>query len=88
MSIHNNTLKLEGLKAIARALPDFTYGEYSVENNDAGGQTYDISIDTENSGIKPTQEKEIDITENGTIEVLPDDGFVLSKITVKANVES
>ena len=48
MSIHNNTLKLEGLKAIAKALPDFTYGEYSVDNNDSGGQTYDISIDTNN----------------------------------------
>lgn len=36
----------------------------------------------------PTQEKEIDITENGTTEVTPDEGFALSKVTVNANIES
>lgn len=50
MSIHNNTLRLKGLKAIAEALPDFTYGDYSVSENDAGGETYDIEISTESGG--------------------------------------
>lgn len=42
------------------------------------------SIDTS----KPEQEKTIDITENGTTEVTPDEGKVLSKVTVNVDVES
>ena len=34
----------------------------------------------------PTQEKSIEIGENGTVEVLPDDGYALSKVTAKVNV--
>lgn len=37
---------------------------------------------------KEEQEKTIDITENGTTEVIPDDGKVLSKVTVNVDVES
>lgn len=33
-----------------------------------------------------TQEKTVDITENGTTEITPDDGYALSKVTVNANV--
>lgn len=36
---------------------------------------------------KPEQEKTVDITENGTVEVIPDDGYVLSKVTAVVNVE-
>ena len=39
-------------------------------------------------GVKEEQEKTIDITENGTTEVLPDDGKVLSKVTVNVEVSS
>jgi hypothetical protein len=35
---------------------------------------------------KPEQEKVVDITENGTTEVIPDEGNVLSKVTVNVNV--
>jgi hypothetical protein len=35
-----------------------------------------------------TQEKTVNITENGTTEVLPDEGFALSKVTVNVEVES
>lgn len=42
------------------------------------------SIDTS----KEEQEKTVEITENGTTEVLPDDGKVLSKVTVNVEVES
>ncbi len=35
-----------------------------------------------------TQEKTIDITENGTVEVTPDDGYTLSKVTANVNVAS
>lgn len=37
---------------------------------------------------KEEQEKTVDITENGTTEVLPDEGKALSKVTVNVNVES
>lgn len=36
--------------------------------------------------LKEEQEKTIDITENGTTEVVPDDGKVLSKVTVNVDV--
>lgn len=38
-------------------------------------------------GGLPTQEKSVEIIENGIVEVLPDDGYVLSKVTVDVNVE-
>lgn len=34
----------------------------------------------------PTQEKTVDITENGTVEVIPDDGYALSKVTANVDV--
>lgn len=34
----------------------------------------------------PTQEKTVEITENGAVEVLPDDGYTLSKVTANVNV--
>lgn len=34
----------------------------------------------------PTQEKSVEITQNGTTEVLPDDGYALSKVGVTVNV--
>ena len=37
------------------------------------------------SGL-PTQEKTITITENGTVEVLPDEGYALSKVTATTQV--
>lgn len=37
------------------------------------------------SGL-PTQEKSVEITANGTTEVLPDDGYALSKVGVTVNV--
>ena len=52
MSIHNNTLRLKGLKAIAEALPDFTYGDCYIEENTAGGLTYDVDIRDVSEGAK------------------------------------
>lgn len=37
------------------------------------------------SGL-PTQEKTVEINENGTVEVLPDDGYTLSKVTATVDV--
>ena len=34
----------------------------------------------------PTQEKAVDIIANGTVEVTPDDGYVMSKVTANVNV--
>lgn len=39
------------------------------------------------SGL-PTQEKTVEITENGTHEIVPDDGYVLTKVTANINVSS
>lgn len=36
--------------------------------------------------VPDTQEKTVTVTENGTTEVLPDEGKLLSKVTVEANV--
>lgn len=47
----------------------------------------DITVEYTDTGTeKPTQEKAVTITENGTTEVLPDDGKALSKVTVTVNV--
>lgn len=47
------------------------------------------AVESIQTGItKPEQEKTIEITENGTTEVTPDEGKVLSKVTVNTNVES
>lgn len=35
---------------------------------------------------KPEQEKTLDIVENGTLEVVPDEGKVMTKVTVNSNV--
>lgn len=40
------------------------------------------------SGKTPLQEKTVDITANGTVIVLPDDKYALSKVTVNTNVAS
>lgn len=37
-------------------------------------------------GTTPTQEKTVDVVENGTVEVIPDAGYVLSKVTANVNV--
>lgn len=47
------------------------------------------AVESIQTGItKPEQEKTISITENGTTEVTPDEGKVLSKVTVNVDVES
>lgn len=40
------------------------------------------------SGVEPTptQEKTVDIVENGTVEITPDEGYVLSKVTANVDV--
>lgn len=42
----------------------------------------------DSNGYTPSQEKSIEITENGTIEVTPDDGYLLSKVVVSASIKS
>lgn len=44
-----------------------------------------IFVDVETEEI-PTQEKTVDITENGTTEITADEGYLLSKATVNVNV--
>lgn len=38
-------------------------------------------------GHSPSQEKAVELTENGSFDVFPDNGYLLSKVTVKTNVE-
>ena len=45
----------------------------------------DFSVNV-NVPSTPTQEKSVEITENGTTSVLPDDGYSLSKVDVNVNV--
>lgn len=58
-------------------------GKVTPDANYAG-----LSEVTVNVPATPTQEKTITITENGTQEVAPDSGNVLSKVTVTTNVPS
>lgn len=39
-------------------------------------------------GDLPAQEKSVEVTENGTVEILPDEGYALSKAVVTVNVPS
>lgn len=48
----------------------------------------DIVVTAEGGNGEPEQEKTVEITENGTVEVLPDDGYALSKVTVNVDVTS
>lgn len=45
-------------------------------------------VDELTASIKPEQEKSVDITENGTTEVTPDEGKTLSKVIVNVDVPS
>lgn len=45
-----------------------------------------VNADIQSGTSKEEQEKTIDITENGTTEVLPDEGKVLGKVTVNVDV--
>lgn len=46
----------------------------------------DIIITAEGGTPTPTQEKTVEIMANGTVEVTPDEGYALSKVTAKVNV--
>lgn len=46
------------------------------------------ATDSGSAPAKEEQEKSVDITENGTTEVTPDEGKVLSKVSITVNVES
>ena len=43
---------------------------------------------TSSGSIKPEQEKKVDIIKNGIVEIVPDDGYSMSKVTVAVNVPS
>lgn len=52
-------------------------------------QRIKIALQSKVTGAEtPTQEKTIDITENGIVEVTPDEGYALSKVTATVNVVS
>lgn len=48
----------------------------------------DIIITAEGGTPTPTQEKTVEVTENGAVEVIPDNGYALSKVTANVNVPS
>lgn len=60
-------------------------------NNGGGGVEYDGAIDIVDDGGEASaylQEKIIDVTANGTVEVTPDEGHALSKVTANVDVVS
>lgn len=62
-----------------------------TEADVAEGKTFHLADGTPATGTQTpvtTQEKSVDITENGTTEVVPDDGYALSKVIINALVES
>lgn len=63
--------------------------EYTEQLNELE-TTINTLPDAEGGGVPEIvlQEKTVDITDNGTTEVLPDEGFALSKVTVNVDVES
>ena len=46
-----------------------------------------VQVESEGS-IQPVQEKSVEITENGSVAVTPDSGYLLSKVNVNVNVAS
>lgn len=72
-----NTLK-NGIEAVTgESYEDLTAGVQALKNGyGKGGE------------CKPEQEKTVDITENGTTEIVPDNGKTLSKVTVNVAVPS
>lgn len=70
-------------------------GEFTLENEMSAQDSLIAKIKNALQGKAaggatnvPTQEKTVDITENGTVEIIPDEGHVLSKAIVNVNVES
>lgn len=58
-------------------------------NNEAlqsENETLETRVDELEASIKPEQEKSVTIAENGTTEVLPDEGKTLSKVAVNVDV--
>lgn len=83
MSVTPETLnKINSLRqgieaATGETYPDLTAGVQALKNGyGQGGEA------------KEEQEKTVDITANGTVEVVPDEGKTLSKVTANVNVAS
>lgn len=49
-------------------------------------ETLATKADGDGGTPTPIQEKTVDVTENGTVEVTPDEGYALSKVTANVNV--
>ena len=49
-------------------------------------ETLATKADGDGETPTPIQEKTVDVTENGTVEVTPDEGYALSKVTANVNV--
>lgn len=83
MSVTPETLnKINSLRqgieaATGESYPDLTAGVQALKNGYGQG-----------GGTKEEQEKTVDITANGTVEVVPDEGKTLSKVTANVNVAS
>ena len=70
------------LSAIGNAIRSKTGKEDLMTLEDMPAEIENISGGTS----LPTQEKSITITENGTVEVLPDEGYALGKVTANVQV--
>lgn len=76
------------------AAGDDIVGEFTVENEMTEQDALIAQIKSTlagkaaggGGGTTPTQEKIVEIAENGTVEITPDDGYALSKVTANVNV--
>lgn len=62
--------------------------ESEMSEQDALIEQIKTALEGKAAGSAPltTQEKSVDITENGVVEVTPDEGYTLSKVTANVNV--
>jgi hypothetical protein len=68
---------------------NFTIDDELMVQDSLISQIQDALNNKAGSGsIKPEQEKMVDIIKNGIVEIVPDDGYSMSKVTVTVNVPS
>lgn len=70
-------------KPVTEELSVTENGEYTPNDGVDGFSKVTVSVP---APVVPTQEKTVEITENGTVSVMPDEGYALSKVTANVNV--
>lgn len=78
---------VDGYDKVVVEVPDPELEDIRITSNgNYRSEKYGFSDVIVDVPLKPTQEKTADITQNGTTDVTPDEGYDLSKVTVNVNV--